>query len=275
LLAQQFALAEPSRRQAAGNASRRADSEEPRKRFRVLDDRTSQLLSIAFNRLPPPEQLTHVLQTLEGFPEDLPAEAVLALNAAVTEQQEPIEQLRQLNVKQVDLAQLDAPERYLWVLASVPSSAPKLACGALLVGPAEELADLRLVWGKVGVCCEALRRSELIQKCISTSLAVGNYMNRGTSRYGARSLVLPDSLLKLDELRGVVNAGVAADEVGGGDARAPSLLDFVVQALVVHRPCRWKMQRRRAIRSALRPQVHARLSTQSLNLSLEKVALTV
>ena len=41
-----------------------------------------------------------------------------------------------------------------------------------------------------------LKGSSLVRKCISTCLAVGNIMNRGTTRDGARAVVLPDGLLK-------------------------------------------------------------------------------
>mmetsp|Transcript_103628 Transcript_103628/g.288488 ORF Transcript_103628/g.288488 Transcript_103628/m.288488 type:complete len:650 (-) Transcript_103628:172-2121(-) len=229
-LERQFALGEsrpPAVAPVVGRSARPPSCDEARKRLRVLDDRTSQLLAIAFNRLPPPERLVGIFDSLEDFPEVLPTEAVLALNAAAVEQHEPIEQLRQLGIPSTGLSQLDLPERYLWVLASEPSSMVKLACGALLVGPARELRELRLSFQKVGVCCQALRSSELVQKCVSTSLAVGNFMNRGTSRSGANAVLLPESLLKLDELRGVAEAPQDA-----GEGRARSLLDFVAQALV-------------------------------------------
>lgn len=198
-----------------------------RKRIRVLDDRTSQLLAIAFNRLPSPERLAAVLDTLKDFPDGLPAEAVLALNSAVSEQREAIEQLKLLEVTEADLSQLDVPERYLWILGRSPSYPTKLACGALIVGSGRELGDLRKAGLKVGTCCKALQSSNLVAKCISTSLAVGNIMNRGTARSDARALILPEALLKLDELRGNVSGGDSSVEV-----RGPSLLDFVVQAIV-------------------------------------------
>lgn len=231
-LERQFALSEtrPTHLQGGRSSQHNIGMEEPRKRIRVLDDRTSQLLAISFNRLPPPESLASVFETLEEFPEVLPSEAVLALHAAASEQIEPIEQLRQLNIPQIGISQLDVPERYLWVLASVPACAAKLACGALIVGPARELKELRLALQKVGSCCQALRSSDLIRKCASTSLAIGNFMNRGTSRSGARAVLLPDSLLKLDELRGVVEA--PQDSGHNESTRAPSLLDFMAQALV-------------------------------------------
>jgi hypothetical protein len=65
----------------------------------------------------------------------------------------------------------------------------------------------------------------LVVKCVSTCLAVGNILNRGTARQGARALVLPDALLKLEDLRGVCKS----DADG---ARGPSVLDFVAQAIV-------------------------------------------
>lgn len=230
-LERQFAMAEPrtpSARRGAAEAGGGAVNES-RKRIRVLDDRTSQLLAIAFNRLPPPERLAAVVDSLEGFPEELPAEAVLALNSAVSEQREAVEQLRQLKVGGADITQLDMPERYLWVLSSVPCCAAKLACGALIVGQAREIEELQREGNIISVCCQAIRTSSLVKKCVSTSLAVGNFMNRGTARCGVQAIVLPDSLVKLDELRGRPLAG---EDAAAGESRGPSLLDFVAQAIV-------------------------------------------
>lgn len=199
---------------------------ELRKRVRVLDDRTSRLLEIAFRKLPPPLQLSTIVDRLDNFPDCLPAEAVLALHGAIIEQQEAVDQIRQLSVAEGDLMQLDVPERYLWVLGIVPFCSAKLACGALLVSTAGELPDLRRSGEKVSSCCQALRNSTLLRKCLSTSLAVGNLLNRGTSRACAQGVVLPESMLKLDELRGVSEA----EDVS--EARGPTVLDFVTQALV-------------------------------------------
>lgn len=226
-LERQFALAEARPLASKGSGSQSVQAaEEPRKRLRVLDDRTSQNLAIAFKKLPAPESLKSVLQTLNDFPDCLPSEAVLALHAAVSEQQEPIEQLRQMSIPKEGIVQLDMPERYLWVLATVPGSSARLACGSLIVGPAREIKDLRAAFENLSTCCRALRSSELVRKCASTSLAIGNLLNRGTSRSNAAAVVLPDSLLKLDELRGIV------EDPAGENLRAPSLLDFLVQALV-------------------------------------------
>lgn len=62
---------------------------------------------------------------------------------------------------------------------------------------------------------------------MSTALAVGNILNRGTARSGVAGVVLPDSLLKLEELRGNVELTGEAGEKSGS-----SVLDFVAQALV-------------------------------------------
>jgi len=228
LLERQFALADS---RTPTSLMSRSASDEPRKRVRVFDDRTSQMLAIAFNRLPPPEQVAQMVDSLEDFPDGLTSEAVLALHNAVSEHGEAVEQIRLVATNQETIAQLDVPERFLLRLSSVAFCNVKLACGALIVGSAKELMDLRLSGQKVGVCCQDLRKSKLLQKCISTSLAVGNFLNRGTARSGCRGVVLPEALLKLEELRG----GTTADPSGdGGDKEKSglSVLDFVAQALV-------------------------------------------
>lgn len=58
-------------------------------------------------------------------------------------------------------------------------------------------------------------------------------MNRGTLRSGAQAVVLPESLLKLDELRGIGESHQDSSGEGRVEGnRGPSLLDFVAQALV-------------------------------------------
>jgi hypothetical protein len=232
-LERQFALANPAAPAAskpASTAGSRCSSEEPRKRLRVLDDRTSQMLAIAFNRLPPPERVAEMVETLEDFPDGLTSEAVLALHSAVSEHKEAVEQIRLVATTEEAIAQLDMPERFLLRLSSVTYCDAKLMCGALIVGSSKELMDLRANGQKVGVCCQDLRKSSLLRKCVSTSLAVGNLMNRGTSRSGVQGIVLPESLLKLDELRGGLSSELG--ESGDKDKNGTSLLDFVVQALI-------------------------------------------
>jgi len=200
-----------------------------RKRKRILDASVSQKLGIVFSRLPPPERLAVMLETLEGFPENLPSEAVLALNAAASEQRDAIDQLRKLNMPESDIMQLDVPERYLWVLGTVPHCVAKLSCGALIAGQAHESKDLCQTARVCITCCQSLRNSKLLRKYISTCLQIGNLMNRGTQRAGATAVVLPDAFLKLDEMR---SAYEPEDGFCGAETRGPSLLDFVAQAIV-------------------------------------------
>lgn len=200
------------------------DGPEKVKRHRVLDDRTSQRFAIAFRKLPSPERLTAIVDGLEDFPDGLPAEAVIALSEATQHHQEAVEQIRQLKFTDADIGQLDLPERYLWVVGKVPFSTAKLACGSLLVSSACELPDLRRAGEKVGVCCQGLRKSSILQKFASTALVVGNVMNRGTARSGIVAVTLPDALLKFDELR---ISGNTVSEV-----RPDTLLDFVAQAVL-------------------------------------------
>ncbi|CAE7018099.1 FH3 [Symbiodinium sp. KB8] len=228
LLERRFALTETraaiTRKGASGNPS----GDEARRKVRVLDDRTSQLLAIAFNKLPPAEHFAQTVESLDAFPEGLPPEALIALHAASVDQKEAVEQLRHMDIPESDILQLDVPERYLWVLANRPLCTAKVACGALMFGLAPELPELGLACERVITACTALRTSELISQCISTCLAVGNAMNRGTARDGARAVVLPDGLLKLEELRG----NNEADGVSG-----QSLLDFVAEAIVLEAVC--------------------------------------
>jgi len=107
----------------------------------------------------------------------------------------------------------------------------KTCLRSLIVGPARELWELQQATAKVSHCCRDFRERPLVRKCISTSLAVGNLLNRGTARSNVQALVLPDSLLKLEELRGA-RPLTADGNPGTAEERGPTLLDFVAQALV-------------------------------------------
>eukprot|EP00928_Gymnodinium_smaydae_P018119 TRINITY_DN16898_c0_g1_i1.p1 TRINITY_DN16898_c0_g1~~TRINITY_DN16898_c0_g1_i1.p1 ORF type:complete len:825 (-),score=165.78 TRINITY_DN16898_c0_g1_i1:97-2571(-) len=199
-----------------------------RQKKHILEQRTSQRLEIEFRKLPPPERLAKMLQDGHGFPESLPAEALLSLHNAASEHAKVVEMIRQLDVSEEQMSEeYHMPERYLWVLGNVPSCTAKLACGALLVGARNDIGDLRQAGERVGVCCQALRASRFLRRCLSTFLAMGNVLNRGTARGDAVGVVLPDSLSKLDELR--VNQ---SPEEAQERKRPLSLLDILVQVMV-------------------------------------------
>lgn len=198
--------------------------------LRVLDDRTSQRLAIALSRLPMPGDLAQMVDKFDGFPWSMSADAVQTLAAALGENKEAIDQMQQLlRSDGEDPAMLDMPEKYLWELDRVPHVVKKLDIGILLVN-STELPEWRSKLAKVGIACQMLRKSKHLSRCISTALAIGNHLNRGTSRAGARGLVLPDSLLKLEELRGGSKNGGA--EEPGKEQAGQNLLEFVAGALV-------------------------------------------
>ncbi|CAK0833783.1 unnamed protein product, partial [Prorocentrum cordatum] len=236
------------RKPQAGNASGAsprdggagAPPEQAKKKLtQVLDNKTSQNLAIQFGQLPPPERLAAIIAGLDRFPECLPSQGVLSLNAAVSEQEQYIQQIRELKVAEAGLSKLDLPERYLWVLGSVPLCSAKLACGALIVREAREIEDLRRAGEKVSTFCQLPRPRSARRgarsgprrgrssssSCITTSLAIGNFMNRGTNRGNASGIWVPESLLRLDDCRGNRDAAEPHED------RSASLLDFVAKTI--------------------------------------------
>lgn len=221
-------------RQFAATASRpmkekRTDDnkEGERKRLRVLDDRTSQNLNIALARLPEPARLAQMVDKFDDFPWKVPTEAVHMIANAINENREAIEQLRTVGSEDA-IARLDVPERFLWEMDKVPHIIKKLRVGQLIVS-STELGEWRNKLAKVGIACQMVRKSKHLSRCISTALSIGNHLNRGTARADAQGLVVPDSLLKLDEVR-AANGG--ADDPQAEGQKGPSLLDFLATALV-------------------------------------------
>lgn len=228
LLEKQFeaAASRPLKEKRVGD-----NKEGERKRLRVLDDKTSQHLSIALARIPDPGTLAQMVDKFDGFPWNLSSETIQMMAAAINENREPIEQLRTV-LPEDAMTRLDVPERFLWEMDRVPDVAKKVRVGQLIVA-STELPEWRNKLAKVGIACQMLRKSKHLSRCISTALAIGNHLNRGTARAGAKGLVLPDSLLKLEEVRATSQSSSGgADDSQAGGQQGPSLLDFVAMALV-------------------------------------------
>lgn len=211
------------------------NKEGERKRLRVLDDRTSQHLAIALARLPEPEALAQMVDKFDGFlgTDRFSAETVQMMATAISENREAIEQLRTVLPEDAS-TRLDVPERFLWEMDRIPHVAKKVRVGQLIMA-SSELPEWRNKLAKVGIACQMLRKSKHLSRCISTALSIGNHLNRGTARANAKGLVLPDSLLKLEEVRATSasqNSGGGADDPQAGAQQGPSLLDFVAAALV-------------------------------------------
>merc|ERR1712216_109062 len=155
--------------------------------------------------------------------------AVNALRTAFEKNWHAIEQMRlQLEQDENDAPTLDLPERFLWELDQVPNVSTKLACGSLLLASCD-LPEWRSGLAKVGICCQQLRGSKSLAKCLATCLAVGNFLNRGTARAEARAVVLPESLLKLSEVR----SSTADAECPGNGV---SILNVVTRAITLKAP---------------------------------------
>merc|ERR1711874_517904 len=107
-----------------------------------------------------------MLDTLEGFPDTMPERAVSALHGAATKHRVDVQKVIDLKVKGCDLEKLDLPERYLWVLGSVPYAPIKVASGAFLVDLAPELDGIDNHAKVLRGGCVALRESKVLEKCI-------------------------------------------------------------------------------------------------------------
>lgn len=225
-----FGLPETSNTSPCASRRSQPESGNDRKRrriVRVLDDRTSQQLAIALCRLPPPDKFAAMVNTFEGFPWDFTptAGAVHALQVAYEKNWDAIEKMRQqLEQDENDSAVLDLPERFLWELDQVPNVSAKLSCGSLVLG-SSDLPEWRSGLAKVGICCQQLRGSKSLARCLATCLSVGNFLNRGTPRAEARAVVLPESLLKLAEIRSTATSPSKSE-------KAVSVLQVITRALL-------------------------------------------
>jgi hypothetical protein len=198
----------------------------------MLDNKTWQNLAIAFSRLAQkPELLLKTLQTLENFPEFLKPEELKTL-AEFESDEGKAKAIQVVQKWDNPIEQLDIPERILWILGRVPHLHAKLQCGMLVVGHVrEQVAEARLSAERVSTFCHHIRSSTFLRKCISISLLFGNVLNTGTNRANAVGVVLPEALLRLEDLR--ASKGSSDDVLQ--DGRELTCLDFVAEALITAR----------------------------------------
>ncbi|KAF4746605.1 hypothetical protein FOZ63_007193, partial [Perkinsus olseni] len=186
-----------SGRSRSGNAPARHS----RKVLKLLEDKKSHLLAIAFRPLPQPDDLVKIIAS--GNVAALTG-AQLSMLADEVPEQDFIEELHAMETRsqqEGSLAQWDTPEQYLVALSTAENAKSVLTAWAFgahvrdgLLGDPNKRLDA------LNAACNALRESKEQVDLARVMLSIGNRVNANTARGGAEILSI-DSLLKFDNVR--------------------------------------------------------------------------
>ena len=134
-----------------------------------------------------------------------------------------------------DPGSLCPAEQVLRELAEIPRLPAKLQSLCFLRQWGGNVGELRAMLATAGEACRQVQSSERLRVALGCFLAVGNAVNAGTVRAGARGVTL-ESLLKAKDARVTRGGGDRASAQGGSAASSPAdptarkvrnLLDFV------------------------------------------------
>ena len=134
-----------------------------------------------------------------------------------------------------DPVSLCPAEQVLRELAEIPRLPAKLQSLCFLRQWGGNVGELRAMLATAGEACRQVQTSERLRTALGYFLAVGNAVNSGTARAGARGVTL-ESLLKAKDARATRGGGERSSSQAGSAASSPAdpaarkvrnLLDFV------------------------------------------------
>ena len=171
-----------------------------KKLMKVLDDRKTQNLSIAFRRFPEPETVMEAIVNVDT--ESLSADQVALLLAEFPSPElcTEIEAVENSHPEEEDyMYEWDRPEQYLLVLACIHNCRSVLTVWVFAVGRSSE-ADVRAQLTEFIAACDSLCNSTCVRVLLATIRQIGNRMNANTPRGNARGVAL-ESILQFDDLK--------------------------------------------------------------------------
>ncbi|KAF4693518.1 hypothetical protein FOZ60_010698 [Perkinsus olseni] len=221
---------------SGGSRSGNAPARHSRKVLKLLEDKKSHLLAIAFRPLPQPDDLVKIIAS--GNVAALTG-AQLSMLADEVPEQDFIEELHAMETRsqqEGSLAQWDTPEQYLVALSTAENAKSVLTAWAFgahvrdgLLGDPNKRLDA------LNAACNALRESKELVDLGRVMLSIGNRVNANTARGGAEILSI-DSLLKFDNVRSPCDSSMTllrycVQKWKKKNSRSPSMVSMFTKLL--------------------------------------------
>jgi len=151
-----------------------------RKKIQVLSDKRSNALGIFLSKLPTFQVVFKAILKLDS--EIIPKHLVEAIRNQLPTAEEII------GIRQVkDSGLLEKPEQFLLMLDSVSNLATRLECWSLMLTFEEKVEEVGKPLELFNQACMLLSTSPFIPKLLEVTLALGNFLNEGTTRGDAQA----------------------------------------------------------------------------------------
>mmetsp|Transcript_31501 Transcript_31501/g.60886 ORF Transcript_31501/g.60886 Transcript_31501/m.60886 type:complete len:1195 (-) Transcript_31501:458-4042(-) len=151
----------------------------------------------ALRDFPPPDVVAQALRDLDSAV--LTPQRLAVLRAHFCPQPAEVARLEECKRNHPDLP-FGPPERYMWYVSRVPAFSARVECWSFLCAFNERAAGLSHALVEFQRLVDAFKTSEALPHLLSLVLAVGNYLNGGTSRGQADGFDL-EALGKLDGVK--------------------------------------------------------------------------
>ncbi|XP_078433577.1 formin-like protein 5 [Wolffia australiana] len=180
-------------RPKSGEEKKSPSSDPAPQLVQILDQKKSQNLAILLRALNVTiEEIREAL--MEG--NELPSELLQTLIKMAPTADEELK----LRVYDGEVSCLGPAERFLKVLVDIPFAFTRMEAMLIMSSFEDELSSIRQDLQTIEAACEELKSSRLFKKLLEAVVKIGNRMNDGTFRGGARAFKL-DTLLKLADVK--------------------------------------------------------------------------
>lgn len=173
-----FCMKEAVKKDAAAGADKKASGVGASKYLRVLDMKMSNSLGIMLSRLPPPTAIRDAVVACDES--ELNKEQIDAILKQLPTP-EIIQEINDACGANPD-QELDKPEKYMKLIATIPRLAVRLQCWAFKLSFIDIVLDVEDDLIKLNQASKDLQKSEQLKNVIAVTISLGNHMNAGNAR---------------------------------------------------------------------------------------------
>jgi hypothetical protein len=173
-----FCMKEIVKKDAAGGAAPKAGGVGASKFLRVLDMKMSNSLGIMLSRLPPPTAIRDAIASCDES--ELNKEQIDAILKQLPTP-EIIQEINDACGANPD-QELDKPEKYMKLIATIPRLKVRLDCWAFKLSFIDIVLDVEEDVIKINQASKDLQKSEQLKNIIAVTISLGNHMNAGNAR---------------------------------------------------------------------------------------------
>ena len=148
------------------------------KYLRVLDMKMSNSLGIMLSRLPPPTAIREAIVACDE--NELNKEQIDAILKQLPTP-EIIQEINDACGASPD-QELDKPEKYMKLIATIPRLQVRLNCWAFKLSFVDIVLDVEEDFIKINQASKDLQKSEQLKNVIAVTISLGNHMNAGNAR---------------------------------------------------------------------------------------------